>query len=238
MQRTAAPKLETALERAAPSRSQWHAWSRGDPALAGLTYQDVRRELRTGDQDRKDRLLGALVRVTRTDPDAFAVVAACLLPALRRRVRLLGPSLDRDDALAVMVEGLYEAVARADATFNAFVATRLLSVPTSRLRRAVSRERAWDRISRPEYHGPTADAAVIGPSAHTMLAGAVAAGVLSPADAQLIVDTRIAGHPLRAAVRRLGLPYEAAKKRRQRAEVRWATWWTTNTDRSPFEDVG
>ena len=149
----------------------------------------------------------------------------------------MGPSLDRDDALAVLVEGLYEAVARADATFNAFVATHLLSVPTRRLCRAVSRERAWDRISRPECHGPTADAAVVGPSAHTILADAVAAGVLSPADVQLIVDTRIAGHPLHAAARRLGLPYEAAKKRRQRAEARWANWWTSNTDRSPFEDV-
>jgi hypothetical protein len=237
MQRTAAPNLETALERAAPSRLQWHAWTRGDPALAGLTYQDVRRELCTGDQDRKDRLLGALVRVTRTDPDAFAVVAACLLPALRRRVRLLGPSLDRDDALAVLVEGLYEAVARADATLDAFVATRLLSVPTRRLRRAVSCERAWDRTSRPECHGPTADAAGIGPSAHTMLAGAVAAGVLSPVDAQLILDTRIAGYPLRGAAGRLGLAYETAKKRRQRAEVRWANWWTSNSARSPFEDV-
>jgi hypothetical protein len=235
MQRTSAPNLETALERAAPSRSQWHAWTRTDPALAGLTYQDVRRELRTGNQDRKDRLLGALVRVTRTDPDAFAVVAACLLPALRRRVRLYGPSLDRDDALAVMVEGLYEAVARADTPLNAFVATHLLSTPTRRLRRAACRERAWDR-TRPVCHGPT-DAAVIGPSADTMLAGAVAAGVFSPADAQLIVDTRIAGHPLRAAARRQGLPYEAAKKRRQRAEARWAGWWTTNADRSPVEDV-
>ncbi|MGH9229327.1 MAG: hypothetical protein ACRD07_11490 [Acidimicrobiales bacterium] len=238
MRRTISATLETALERAAPSLSQWHAWTRSDPALAGLTYQDVRRELRTGDQDRKDRLLGALVRVTRTDPDAFAVVAACLLPALRRRRRLLGPSLDRDDALAVMVEGLYEAVARADATLNAFVATRLLSVPTSRFRRAVSRERAWDRIRLPGYHGPTADAALIGPSAHTMLAGAVAAGVLSPADTQLIVDTRIAGHALSGAARRLELPYEAAKKRRQRAEARWANWWTSNIARSPFEDVG
>ena len=234
MQRTAAPNLETALERTVPSRSQWHAWTQGDPTLAGLTYQDMRRELRTGDQDRKDRLLGALVRVSRTDPDAFAVVAACLLPALRRRVRLYGLSLDRDDALAVMVEGLYEAVARADTPLNAFVATHLLSTPTRRLRRAVFRERAWDR-TRPVCHGPT-DAAVIGPSADTMLAGAVAAGVLSPADAQLIVDTRIAGHPLPAA-RHQGLPYEAAKKRRQRAEARWAGWWTTNADRSPFEDV-
>jgi DNA-directed RNA polymerase specialized sigma24 family protein len=209
----------------------------GEPALTGLTYLDMRRELRTGDQDRKDRLLGALVRVTRTDSDAFAVVAACLLPALRRRVRLYGPSLDRDDALAVMVEGLYEAVGRAESTLNAFVATHLLSVPTRRLRRAVSYERAWDQTSRSECNSPTPNAAVIGPSGHTMLAGAVAAGVLSPADAQLILETRIAGHPLRAAARRQGLPYETAKKRRQRAEARWARWWTTNTGRPPCEDV-
>jgi hypothetical protein len=237
MRRTISASLETALERTAPSRAQWHAWTRTEPALAGLTYQDVRRELRTGNQDRKDRLLGALVRVTKTDPDAFAVVAACLLPALRRRVRLYGPSLDRDDALAVTVEGLYEAVARPDATLNAFVATHLLSTPTRRLRNAVARERAWDRSSRPECHGPTADAAVIGPSADTILAGAVAAGVLLPADAQLILDTRIAGHSLRAAARRQGLPYEVAKKRRQRAEARWANWWTTNATESRSQNV-
>jgi DNA-directed RNA polymerase specialized sigma24 family protein len=237
MQRTAAPNLETALERTAPSRAQWHAWTRAEPALAGLTYQDVRRELRTGNQDRKDRLLGALVRVTGTDPDAFAVVAACLLPALLRRVRLYGPSLDREDALAVTVEGLYEAVARADATLNAFVATHLLSTPTSRLRRAVSWQRAWDRSSRVECHSPTADAAVIGPSADTMLAGAVAAGVLLPADAQLILVTRIAGHSLRAAARYQGVSYETAKKRRQRAEARWANWWTTNATESRSQNV-
>jgi len=44
-------------------------------------------------------LLGALVRVTHDDPCAFGVVAACLLPAVRRRVRQYGPSLEREDAL-------------------------------------------------------------------------------------------------------------------------------------------
>ena len=237
MQPPAAPNLETALERTVPSRAQWQAWTRGDPALAGLTYRDVRRELRTGTQDRKDRLLGALVRVTKTNPDAFAVVAACLLPALRRRVPHYAPSLDRDDAFAVLVEGLYEAVARADATPKTFVATHLLSTPTRRLRRAAAYERAWDCSSRVECHGPTPDAAVIGLSADTMLAAAVAAGVLVPADAQLILETRIAGHSLRAAARRQGLPYEVAKKRRQRAEARWAHWWTANGAESRSQNV-
>ena len=35
---------------------------------------------------RKDELLGVLVRLVQTDPAAFGVLAACLLPALRHRV--------------------------------------------------------------------------------------------------------------------------------------------------------
>jgi DNA-directed RNA polymerase specialized sigma24 family protein len=51
--------------------------------------------------------------------------------------------------------------------------------------------------------------------------------VVTARDAQLILDTRIAGRSLREAAQRLGLRYETAKKRRQRAEARWATWWTS-----------
>jgi hypothetical protein len=58
-----------------------------------------------------------------------------------------------------------------------------------------------------------------------MLMSAVEAGVLSVPDAQLILDTRIADMPLQEAARRRGLRYDAAKKRRQRAEARWIAWW-------------
>ena len=86
MQRSGSLDLETALERTAPTRTQWAAWTRTEPSLAGLTYRDLRHALRAGCQDRKDELLGALVRATRADPGAFGVAAACLMPGLRLRI--------------------------------------------------------------------------------------------------------------------------------------------------------
>jgi len=144
MKRTVWLDLETALERTAPTRTQWDAWIRREPSLAGLTHRDLRRVLRTGCQDRKDELLGALVRATHADPGAFGVVAACLLPGLRRRLAHYAPSLDRQEALAVMVDALYEAVAGYDTTEHSrFVAGGLLALPTRRLRRAATDHRSW-----------------------------------------------------------------------------------------------
>jgi hypothetical protein len=228
MKRTVSLDLETALERAAPTRAQWDAWTRREPSLAGLTYGDFRRVLRTGCQDRKDELLGALVRATHADPGAFGVVAACLLPGLRRRIARHAPTLDRQEALAVMVDALYEAVAGYDAAKDCrFVAGGLLALPTRRLRRAATNQRSWSLHAR--HDTDTAAAApAVELSAAAMLASAVEAGVVTDRDAQLILDTRIAGRSLRAVAQRLGLRYETAKKRRRRAEARWATWWTSS----------
>jgi hypothetical protein len=227
MERTVSLDLETALERTTPTRAQWHAWTRREPALAGLTYGDLRRVLRTGGQDRKDELLGALIRTTQADPGAFGVVAACLLPGLRRRIGRYAPTLDRQEALAVMVDALYEAVEAYDtAERSRFVASGLLELPTRRLRRAATDQRSWSLHAR--HHTDAASSAPgVELSADAILASTVDAGVVTDQDAQLILDTRIAGHSLRDAARRLGLGYESAKKRRQRAEARWATWWTS-----------
>lgn len=106
--------LETTLERTAPTSTQWVTWVQQDPAFADLSYQEMRWQLRTAGPERKDELLGALVRLVQSHPGAFGVLAACLLPALRHRVAQHAPSLDRQDALAVIAAGLYEAAARYD----------------------------------------------------------------------------------------------------------------------------
>jgi hypothetical protein len=227
MQRTVPANLQTALERTAPTRTQWDAWTRREPFLAALTYGDLRRVLRTGCQDRKDEILGALVRATLPTRGAFGVVAACLLPGLRRRIAHYAPSLDRQGALAVMVDALYEAVAGYDtAEHSRFVAGGLLALPTRRLRRAATDQRSWSLHARHDTDAasPAPDVEL---SAAALLASAVDAGVVTDRDAQLILDTRIAGCSLREVAQRLGLRYETAKKRRQRAEARWATWWTS-----------
>jgi hypothetical protein len=227
MERSVSLDLETALERTAPTRTQWDAWIRREPSLAALTYGDLRPVLRTGCQDRKDEILGALVRATHADPGAFGVVAACLLPGLRRRIAHYAPSLDRQEAFAVMVDALYEAVAGYDTAEHArFVAGGLLALPTRRLRRAATNQRSWSLHTRHDTYAASA-APGVELSAAAMLASAVNAGVVTDQDAQMILDTRIAGRSLREAAQRLGLRYETAKKRRQRAEARWATWWTS-----------
>jgi len=224
--------LEAALARIAPNRAQWSDWTRREPILAGLSYHDVRCQLRIGGQHRKDQLLAALVRIARTDPEAFGVLAACLLPGLRHRVARHARSLEREEALAIMVAGLYERVAASAVDEDArFVAGRLLSLPTERLRRAESVQRGWTAQTR---HDPetASRAGAVELSAATLVVTAVDAGVIDEQDARLILATRFAGRPLREAAQRLGLRYESVKKRRQRAEARWAAWWAPDAGRA------
>jgi len=217
--------LETALERTTPTNTQWHAWTLREPSLAGHTYADLRTELRTGSQTRKDEILGALIRLAQADHVAFGVTVAALLPGLRHRAAQFAPCLDRQDALAIMVLALYEATIGYDtAARPRFVAGRLLALPTRRLRRAAARERSWTLRSS-EVVAVVNAGSPLDPSPSTILMGAIEAGVLSVPDAQLILDTRIADMPLQEAARRRGLRYDAAKKRRQRAEARWIAWW-------------
>jgi hypothetical protein len=229
--------LETTLERTTPTRAQWDVWTRQAPALAYLAYHDLRWELRTASQTRKDKLLGALVRLVQADTGSFGVLAACLLPGLRQRVARYAPSLDRQEALAVVMAGLFEIATRYDVEAHPrFVAEKLLALPTRRLRRAVAVNRAWDvhvRNSDVVHHAAAPD---LSPDA--LLGSAVEVGVLSEQEARLIFDTRIAGHSLPHVARRLGLPYEAAKKRRRRAESRWAAWWLRGSRRVEARGTG
>jgi hypothetical protein len=230
---------ETALERFRPSLPQWHAWTQHEPALAGLDYLALRGELRgpTIDQARNDELLGALVRLAQRGPhvDAAAyVVAACLLPGVRYRVARYAPSLDRQEGIAVMATALYETLRGYDVEGRPrFIASRLLATPTRRLQRAVAVDRKWMSHGRhiPDTNRHTARQVHL--SGRLLLCLAVRAGVLSPRDAWLIGATRLADWSLRHAAQCLDVSYEAAKKRRLRAERRWAGWWVSEAGPAP-----
>jgi hypothetical protein len=160
----------------------------------------------------------------RADPRAFAALAACLLPGLRHRIVRHAPSLDRQDALAVMVGALYEAVVSYDTSQqHPYVAENLLALPTRRLRRAVAAHRTWSGHTEHNCDVAPERGPELSPGA--LLASAVDARVLTEQEARLIFDTRIAGRTLPEVARRIGLHYEAAKKRRQRAEAAWVAWW-------------
>jgi hypothetical protein len=70
------------------------------------------------------------------------------------------------------------------------------------------------------------------PPAHgdLLLARAVAAGVLSRVDAELIAVTRVEEVPLRQLAGRWGVGYEALRKRRQRAEAALTRWLAAERD--------
>jgi hypothetical protein len=223
--------LDATLERTTPASAQWDAWTRHEPSLAGLSYHDLRMQLRTSSQPRQDELLGALIRLVQADTGAFGVLAACLLPGLRHRVARYARSLDHQEALAVMVAALYESAAFYDVEVHSrFVAEKLLARPTRRLRRTVAAHRTWSGHTRHDGDvGHCATGSELSPRA--LLPPAVDAGVLTELEARLIFDTRIAGHALPDVARQLGLGYEAAKKRRRRAEARWAAWWLRDSGR-------
>ena len=143
------PHVDVQRCRLGRSPAQWVAWTQQEPVLAEVAYQDMRWQLRTADTGREDELLGALVRLVQTDPGAFGVLAACLLPALRHRVARHAPSIDRQDALAVIAAGLYEATVRYDVESHPrYVAEKQLALPTRRLRRAVTLHRRWNAHAR------------------------------------------------------------------------------------------
>lgn len=214
------------VERYRPSRRQWRNWTRHEPGLAGLDYDRLRRERRHGTDNRKDELLAALVRLAHGNPDAVAVVVACLLPGLRALVARHARGLDRTEALAIAVTALCESVTHHQTDETTFVAGRLLQLPKRRLKRAARVHDAWRQHSRQVPDVGTSGVAQVGLTAAVVLRLGVDAGVLTASDAWLIYATRVAGHELAWAGWRLGVSYETAKKRRQRAETRLAAWWT------------
>jgi hypothetical protein len=147
-------------------------------------------------------------------------MTACLYPGLSRIVYRYRDILDRDEAWS----GLVEALIRRLRTFNPdrwrpFVATNLLRDAAHGLRRIARTERTWrDHVQRHEE--PVAGTPT---SVPTTDGDSVALGAqVSTLDAALIQSTRLGGLSLANAAELLGLSYEAAKKRRQRAEAVWA----------------
>jgi hypothetical protein len=212
------------IEHARPARQAWRNWTAREPALAGLSWDRFRHELRHGPPGRQDEMLTALVRIARSDRDAVTAVAACLVPGLRARIAAHAPGLPADDAWGEAVAGLCAAIDPVDLSAG-FVASRLLDVVRRHLQRAVKSEAVWRGHARevPERAGHER---VDEPSGALMLTTAARAGVISERDAWLMHATFVVGHSVGFAAGQLEVSYEAAKKRRQRAGERWGVWWS------------
>jgi DNA-directed RNA polymerase specialized sigma24 family protein len=216
-------RIDGRLRTYRPSAECWTGWQRVEPALQGFDYVDVRRRLldREFPPKQKDALLLALVRCARSDAEAAMCVTACLYPGLSRIVHRYRDILYGDEAWS----GLVEALIRRLRTFKPdrrcrFVAANLLRDSAHQLRRVARSERMWrDHVQLHEEPVALAPTPVVTTDGGDPLA---LGAQLSPLDAALIQSTRLGGLSLADVAGLLGLSYEAAKKRRQRAEAIWA----------------
>jgi hypothetical protein len=218
------------LDLYAPPGARWNQWQRHAPALGGFDFAGLRRELLDRDVSagRKDELLAALIRCARDgqDDDARLAVIVCLLPGLRRIAGRYGDILGRDDAVAELVADLWEQLGTYDvARRPQRIAARLLAHGAGRLARCTRRERAWRNHIALENRWDAVRAPTSAEAEVDTITSAVRAGVLDIFDATLIEATRLSGVSLSDAAVLLGVTYEAAKKRRRRAEVTWLSWW-------------
>jgi DNA-directed RNA polymerase specialized sigma24 family protein len=215
-----------------PRGGAWRQWQGTEPTLQGHDFVSLRALLldRTCSPERKDDLLGALVRIGQTPGPArtearFALLA-CLLPGLRRIASSCRDALGDDEVWAELGLAAWLLLDRYDLDRRPHrIAANILWDTRAQVLKAVRRERHWERtvelddsrcvhLTKPEPM-----------SSSQGLIEAVAIGLLSRPDATLIEATRLNGLQLDEVAVLLGISYEAAKKRRRRAEVAWASWW-------------
>jgi hypothetical protein len=170
----------------------------------------------------RDAAWAVLVRRARGDGPAWVVGAVGVaMPGLRRAAGRLAAGFGGDtaDLDAEVLVGFLTALRVCDLD-RPGIAARLCWAAYRAGLRARYAEAA------PGVHRPVEDALASAspplPWEHPdfVLADAVAKGVLAPVDAELIGRTRLEGRELREVAPEVGLGYEAAKKRRQRAEPR------------------
>lgn len=211
-----------------PPASCWMDWQRSEPVLARCDFAGLRRMLldRGTEPVHKDALLRALLGIAqhRSDRHATTAVVVCLLPGLRGIARRYQDLLGPDDVWAEILSDAWMRSTTYDtARRPRRVAANLLWDTTAHVVRVVRRERLWrdytafdDQVEVVFEHGDLE---------RPVLADAVTAGVLTELDATLVEATRLQGVELADAARLTGMSYEAAKKRRRRAELAWLCWW-------------
>ena len=175
--------------------------------------------------DTRDTALTWLVGRAQAEGGAWLVgLAGVLLPGIGRRVYPLCRAFPplAQDLEAEALAGLLQAV-RAWRCGQDRVATRLVWAAARAAHRLLGREAAVGE--REVSVGLDLEApARLASHGELVLDQAVAAGVVSRVDAELIAATRVEEVPLRLLAGRWGAGYEAFRKRRQRAEAALVGW--------------
>ena len=217
--------LEREWAALAPSlASALREWQQREHALAAFsTPQLVVRFLQRfdADLDAKDAALAALLRCTQTDPRAGRVVLQALLPGLKRLAeRPIREPHARDEVWSTLLSAAWERMHNYPLVrrpkriaANLLLDTRLaIRQEGERARRIAAGEPVLAEVPpRPR---------LLPYPPEQPLRRAVDAGAISAEEAELIAQTRIDGRSLVELATEIGVPYDALRKRRERAERR------------------
>ncbi len=172
----------------------------------------------------RDAAMAVLLAQAKAEGGAAVVgLVGVLLPGLRHAASPMIRACPRNraDLEAEMLAGLLEAIRVLPADEDR-VAGRLLRWALFAGLRMVERNAVQSRREVAVW----TSAEPPRPASHPdlVLADAVADGVLTAVEAELVGETRLGGVPLGELADRWGISYQAAKKRRQRAEARLVRW--------------
>jgi DNA-directed RNA polymerase specialized sigma24 family protein len=206
------------------SRKALHRWAGDYPALAGLPDLD-------GVLDRRrnaDQAAGVLAALAALAPDEN-LAARVLLQALLPGIVCMAATAGSDDPAAIeeMLSLAWERIRTYPTTRNGSVAGNVLLDVRKRYRRhrdieAPKHNDVDEHVVLPGAHSP--EDIVMAREELAELAEAQKAGVVRPADLQLIVRTRLGGEELQDVAEEMSVNVHCLTQRRWRAEQRLRTW--------------
>jgi hypothetical protein len=198
-------------------------------AGGAATLADVERFVRSASPEDADRVLAALVAEAVDDGEvpgdrlAARALLQLLLPGVRRLARTWWALGDPDERAAAAVAAVYDRIRRYPlARRPQRIAANVLMDAAGDLRRAArSAQPVSDSGHLPTGEWDLPSPAVTHPALELVdaLADAVGRGLVSPEDAGLIAESRIAGTSLREIARQRGAKLRTLQWRRQRAEA-------------------
>jgi len=195
------------------ARAALQRWRRVEPAFAGLDTVDDVLTLRR-DRHRADEVLGALVARSARDRAAARVVLQALMPGLVRLAVAFGKA-DPDTTAGDLVAIAWERICCYPTHRVRSVAANLLFDIRKQL--VADREPIVDLPGR-DVVAASAEDEVIARLFVEELASAEETGVIAEGAAELIMRTRVDGHPVVELAARRGVTAHGLVQRRRRAE--------------------
>ena len=237
-----------------PLKDALHLWQREQPLLRSFTTpQQLLCFLHNQPPLDTSEPLLALLTLAPDDPLAGRFLLQAILPALKSQAaRIVYPAALRDEVWELLLFYAWEAICTYSTKRRRNVAANLvlqvLHQTTRELRRAnahtedeeTGRDYAKALRTLPATSGAPRLAAAMGQpaggdpiDAETFVLAAASCGWIAERDADLILQNRVDGIPLRLLAQVIGANYQALRKRRQRAE-RQLRRLLTDSPMSPF----